>query len=415
MTLLNLQPSALGLSAVLLALVFAAATWGVGRVPAINRRATQSWAWTLVTMALSLVCWSWGRDKGFLISFLLGNTLVVLCSVLFLRSMCCLVGQAVHVGCLMAQFVVGVSGIVAVLLASAPRSYAVVSIALSFFFAATGALVVLSRHRKIRASVAGWVLIACLGAVCLFFVAFRLLVLAFGGGAEAVQPMAATQVQGLALWAAHLIVMVASLSYMWVLFEQRREALRARSQLDELTGVLSRSAFLDSALKPLEHAMVYSVAVLDVDQLDTFNERFGRALGDAVLQHVTAQAARGLRGVDLIGRFGGDEFCILLPHGDEAQAQAVSRHICQAVAANPLQGLPGPELRCSVSIGVATAWVPSYLDSVTMPALQAAIQRASDAMCLAKSMGGQQVQVVHAGAFDAHRAQPYDAGHLAQV
>lgn len=415
MTLLNLQTHVLGLSAVWLALVFAAATWGVGRVHAINARATQSWALTLVTMALSLVCWSWGQNKGFLINFLLGNTLVVLCSVLFLRSMCCLVGQSVHIGWLVVQFVVGVSGIGAVLLASAPRSYAVVSIALSFFFAATGALVVLSRHRKIRASVAGWVLIACLGAVCLFLVAFRLVVLAFGGGAQAVQPMAATQVQGLALWVTHVIVIVASLSFMRVLFEQRREALRARSQLDGLTGVLSRSAFLDSALKPLEHATVYSVAVVDVDQLHTFNERFGRAVGDSVLQHVTAQAARGLRDIDLMGRYGDDEFCILLPHGDEAEAQAVSRRICQEVAAHPVQGLPGPDLRCSVSMGVATAWVPSQLSSVTMPDLQAAIRRASDAMCLAKSMGGRQVQVAHAGAFDAHRAQAYDAGHLARV
>jgi len=86
---------------------------------------------------------------------------------------------------------------------------------------------------------------------------------------------------------------------------------------DLLTGVLNRRGFLDQAHAVIARARrrnePVAVAMLDIDRFKTINDGFGHDAGDRVLRDFASEAARGLRAGDILGRFGGEEFVVLLP------------------------------------------------------------------------------------------------------
>ncbi len=135
--------------------------------------------------------------------------------------------------------------------------------------------------------------------------------------------------------------------------------LHALAMRDALTGALSRRATveaLDAALRgrPEDGAKV-GVALVDLDHFKSINDRFGHPVGDRVLERVVASAARATREADRIGRWGGEEFLVLMPGcGDVGAAAAVAERMRAAVAAEPWDEL-APGLVVTASIGVAVA------------------------------------------------------------
>jgi diguanylate cyclase (GGDEF)-like protein len=117
---------------------------------------------------------------------------------------------------------------------------------------------------------------------------------------------------------------------------------------DELTGTYNRRFLMESLARELARAGRsrggFSVCVIDVDHFKAVNDTLGHAAGDDVLKRVAEIAGRGLRGVDVFGRFGGEEFLLLLPDTDRAGAGVVAERIRAAVAA---------ETRVTVTVGVA--------------------------------------------------------------
>jgi len=91
---------------------------------------------------------------------------------------------------------------------------------------------------------------------------------------------------------------------------------------DELTGLPGRRA-LDEALRALDGD--YTIAMVDVDHFKRFNDRHGHAAGDAALRAVGRSLRAGLRASDVVGRLGGDEFCVLLPGTRPRAAASVAR------------------------------------------------------------------------------------------
>ncbi len=128
---------------------------------------------------------------------------------------------------------------------------------------------------------------------------------------------------------------------------------------DSLTGLNNRryleahfgavDAMLAEAAKPL------SLMVLDVDRFKSFNDSFGHAAGDVVLQGVAGRIMTNLRGPDTAVRYGGEEFVILMPDTDQAPALAAAERLCEAIRDRPF-AVPGSsgEVAVTVSIGVAT-------------------------------------------------------------
>lgn len=132
------------------------------------------------------------------------------------------------------------------------------------------------------------------------------------------------------------------------------------AQTDVLTGVRNRRATTAEVGRLFDQmqreAMPLAVLMVDVDHFKRVNDTFGHAAGDAVLIEVAGRLSRSLRANDIIGRWGGEEFVVLLPHADHATATAVANRLRAAVAEATIPaGSGGDDINVTVSIGSASS------------------------------------------------------------
>jgi two-component system cell cycle response regulator len=159
---------------------------------------------------------------------------------------------------------------------------------------------------------------------------------------------------------------------------------------DPLTQTHNRRALMERLTEELERARRYSlqlsVLMVDLDHFKAVNDSYGHVVGDEVLRGVSKILQREARAVDVVARFGGEEFVLVLPETGEDGAVALAERIRTRVAETP--PVPGGEygwLRVTVSLGVAT--VPS--PSVNTP--EDLIAVADEALYRAKAQGRNQV------------------------
>ena len=125
---------------------------------------------------------------------------------------------------------------------------------------------------------------------------------------------------------------------------------------DPLTGALSRTCLDDVLQATLDAAQRersrVTLCLLDVDHFKNINDAYGHRRGDEALREVAHRIQRELRSSDLMVRYGGDEFVLILPDSTHAQAVALAERLLARVQATPCPGVP--PLRLSISVGVAT-------------------------------------------------------------
>ncbi len=143
--------------------------------------------------------------------------------------------------------------------------------------------------------------------------------------------------------------------------KEKEEALYQLASTDPLTGLLNRRAFADSARRELERAgrMHYPLALLmfDLDHFKQVNDNHGHSVGDLVLCQFADSLRHILRGMDLIGRIGGEEFVVLLAASDMAAAVETAERIRQPISQQPFGPPDGPQLSITVSGGLCR-WYP---------------------------------------------------------
>jgi diguanylate cyclase (GGDEF)-like protein len=165
-----------------------------------------------------------------------------------------------------------------------------------------------------------------------------------------------------------------------------------RAQTDALTGVLNRRSLierLDSAcMRARTRALPIAVLFIDLDHFKQINDTYGHAAGDACLAGVIAPIHAELRQSDVIGRYGGEEFVVILSGADGASAYPIAERICRRVAALRIEGF-GPPIRITCSIGVAAS------DTLGVWG-QHLIAHADTAQYAAKRSGRNQVQLASA-------------------
>lgn len=125
---------------------------------------------------------------------------------------------------------------------------------------------------------------------------------------------------------------------------------------DGLTGVANRK-HLDSLMqeeiaRARRHNRALSILMIDIDHFKQINDTHGHIAGDNVLKHIGTLLLQRLRPADKVGRYGGEEFCIILPETGRSEAAYVAESIRAQVAAEPFTG-DGHPIAISVSIGVA--------------------------------------------------------------
>jgi diguanylate cyclase (GGDEF)-like protein len=138
---------------------------------------------------------------------------------------------------------------------------------------------------------------------------------------------------------------------------QNQELIKLATR-DPLTGLLNRRAFMDGAAPIVERNVhgggCVAVMMMDVDHFKSFNDKYGHAVGDQVLQRVSKHLAATLRLPDLVARYGGEEFCVLAEVDDVAVAMDLAERVRRAVATRAGAGLrEGAYVSVTISIGVA--------------------------------------------------------------
>ena len=152
-----------------------------------------------------------------------------------------------------------------------------------------------------------------------------------------------------------VLLVVVSFSMAGLSTEQQTRALRAVATQDGLTGLLNRGAFLEAAAEELERSKAAngggSLILADLDHFKAVNDTFGHAAGDLALQ-AFAEACRGaVRSKDIAGRYGGEEFILLLPGAGAKSAEIVAGEISRRLAD---QHIPELLRMPTVSYGIST-------------------------------------------------------------
>lgn len=157
------------------------------------------------------------------------------------------------------------------------------------------------------------------------------------------------------------------------------------SVVDETTGAANKRYWKTTARSCIDYAtegnLSFSVAVVDLDHFKKVNDTYGHLVGDVVLREVASRLKASVRATDLVGRFGGEEFVILLPDSDEAQALQIAERCRAALEDSPLAVGDDYEVRGTASIGVASS------DSLTGGELEDFLKKADEALYMAKRSG----------------------------
>jgi diguanylate cyclase (GGDEF)-like protein len=160
--------------------------------------------------------------------------------------------------------------------------------------------------------------------------------------------------------------------------------LVARARIDGKTGLLNSSSWENEASVEIARAIrqdtPLSVALIDLDHFKLVNDTHGHLAGDIVLRAVTDAIANQLRSYDLAGRFGGEEFVVLLPNASQTAAFRVAERLRAHVAGLSIpitdQGEDGPCVTVTVSIGVAALDSTRHELTNLVAAADAALYRA---------------------------------------
>lgn len=168
------------------------------------------------------------------------------------------------------------------------------------------------------------------------------------------------------------------------------ERLRKLSETDPLTGLLNRRAFLAAAERQIAYARRYdraiAIVVADIDHFKRVNDTHGHGAGDMVIREVAARLQGAARDTDLVARFGGEEFVVLLMESDVTAAMTYAERARMLVADSAVEVETGTSVSVTLSLGCT-------VHNVDDRDVQDAIDRADGALYAAKSSGRNKVRV----------------------
>ncbi len=173
----------------------------------------------------------------------------------------------------------------------------------------------------------------------------------------------------------------------YIVMENSRlfERVRNLSIRDGVTGLYNHRHIMEMVQAEFDRVDRYqdpfSVLMIDIDHFKKVNDEHGHPAGDAVLREIAGVIEGCLRTVDAVGRYGGEEFVVVLPHTPHDEAMQTAERVRSQVGAHVFRPLQGATLQVTISVGVATA--PSEAAGTAA----ALIREADKALYRAKSAG----------------------------
>jgi len=165
--------------------------------------------------------------------------------------------------------------------------------------------------------------------------------------------------------------------------KQVEEQLHRLSTTDSLTGAYNRRMFVDLLEKELQRSQrygtVFSLLMFDIDHFKSVNDQYGHDVGDRVLVEMVEVGRRIMRSTDVLARWGGEEFMVLLPQTDEDEALAMGERLRQAIAHHNFSEVEV----LTVSVGVTSLRQLDTIDSL--------LKRVDEALYAAKNAGRNRV------------------------
>ena len=163
-----------------------------------------------------------------------------------------------------------------------------------------------------------------------------------------------------------------------------REELRFRAAHDALTGVANRGAIMETLQR--EHARqvriggFFGIIMLDLDHFKRINDTYGHPCGDTVLQEAAKRMSSSVRAYDTVGRYGGEEFLVVVPAADGPSMLALAERIRKRIESEPIDSQEGM-IKVTASLGVAVSTAADRLPLETL------LQLADEALYRAKGRG----------------------------
>lgn len=221
---------------------------------------------------------------------------------------------------------------------------------------AVWALLAALSHRHATVGRGQWLLVAGLSLEAVVL-GGRALV-AISTHSEATHILQSSALQTLTFLATFSVVLVSSVGFVFMSRDRADETNRVLAAMDPLTGVANRRSLIAALDRDVARAQrmrePMALMMVDIDHFKDVNDQYGHPAGDRVLCGVINVLRQRVRAQDLVGRYGGEEFMVLLPDTGLAGAEQLARELCKAVEESrcPADGVPGPGIAVTVSIGV---------------------------------------------------------------
>ncbi|MGU9852665.1 diguanylate cyclase [Pseudomonas koreensis] len=195
-------------------------------------------------------------------------------------------------------------------------------------------------------------------------------ILGIGVGLVVFAPAFIPQTSPLQLYACLPLLMLYPLALGWICFRQaytlglHKRELLALSRTDSLTGLLNHGAWKDQLEIAFQRCRRQqqgaAIALIDIDHFKAINDTYGHVAGDIVLRQLSKMLKQNLRAADVAGRYGGDEFCVILPDLPLFSAAQAMEALRERFAILGYE--QNPALKVSLSIGLA-AYDPAHSDA----------------------------------------------------
>lgn len=379
----SLDPATLLLSIAVFSAALAALSLVLARSVPEHRAELRLWAGSLGCATLAFAGYFLRGFAPAWLTLLLSNLAVLGAAIFGLLTHARYLQHRVPAAAVGAVVAFGWAGPLATQWLNAPMGVAVFSMSLAWSVLGLTTAGLILRSKRSRRNAGTWLSFAAFASLGSVLGVRAVLVLS---GVQQVLMKSATVPQLLTLYTGCLFVIFGTLGLVMMVLENQRQRALDSATRDGLTGVLMRAAFVTQAHRHLAQGGAAALLMVDIDHFKQVNDRHGHSGGDCVLVHAARLIASRCRTTDLVGRYGGEEFCVLLPGAGDAAARELAERLVLDARATAVR-LKHSECRYTLSVGHAVrhAMPPAGVDvNITLAEL---FEEADAALFAAKRAG----------------------------